>query len=566
MDDTLTRRGAGANSRRIVRVKSGCRTCRIRRVKCDEIRPSCSRCVQTGRTCDGYGIWNSGNQPGQNWLENPSIPAFVHTSVAGLAGPDKQLFEWFIREAIGKFNGVPEFPFWAKAMLQMCTTESVVLHTALAVASAHRAEMINAGCLLISGSRQSQKTAMAESETLQRYNKSIVLLRAELSRQTTASIRVAIASCILFICMEYIRRRFESGYRHLQCGLSLLKQISPRPSTTDPSSSDSGLSTDPLVDVLSRLDIQSKLLKNELHPGLCSQIFGSNEGIPSSFSSLREARHHLNKLLATAHNLELECQKYGPTYNFTNPFELLCGQKCLRNDLVSWTQSFNSLKVNNGALLSQEKLAHDVLPIYHTLAYVITEIALQPGDECVFDKYTKQFKFIVESSKEILNTYLPTILAEMLSGHCTARFSFIADWGLIPPLYFVSLKCRDPRIRRKAIDLLANSLHREGIWDGPTAAVIASEVVRLEEVNLYKDHFQQLHATEGSACAKVITDLLSPTTLPENCRISNIEVCLPDGPTDELSFMGKAKRSDGSFEGFTRYYDGKSWSWKSKHD
>ncbi|GAB7355277.1 hypothetical protein MBLNU459_g5820t2 [Dothideomycetes sp. NU459] len=32
----------------------GCTTCRRRKVKCDEARPSCKRCAQSGRNCEGY--------------------------------------------------------------------------------------------------------------------------------------------------------------------------------------------------------------------------------------------------------------------------------------------------------------------------------------------------------------------------------------------------------------------------------------------------------------------------------------------------------------------------------
>ncbi|PMD57420.1 uncharacterized protein K444DRAFT_53748, partial [Hyaloscypha bicolor E] len=32
--------------------RSGCRTCKIRRVKCDESRPQCERCIKFGTTCD----------------------------------------------------------------------------------------------------------------------------------------------------------------------------------------------------------------------------------------------------------------------------------------------------------------------------------------------------------------------------------------------------------------------------------------------------------------------------------------------------------------------------------
>ncbi|KAE8422164.1 fungal-specific transcription factor domain-containing protein [Aspergillus pseudocaelatus] len=44
---------------------TGCWTCRSRRVKCDEQRPSCQRCHRSGRTCQGYGVrlgWT--NAPG----------------------------------------------------------------------------------------------------------------------------------------------------------------------------------------------------------------------------------------------------------------------------------------------------------------------------------------------------------------------------------------------------------------------------------------------------------------------------------------------------------------------
>jgi Fungal Zn(2)-Cys(6) binuclear cluster domain len=36
------------------KTKTGCKTCRIRRVKCDEGKPNCRRCEIFGVECDGY--------------------------------------------------------------------------------------------------------------------------------------------------------------------------------------------------------------------------------------------------------------------------------------------------------------------------------------------------------------------------------------------------------------------------------------------------------------------------------------------------------------------------------
>lgn len=36
------------------KVRSGCITCKARKVKCDEQKPECGRCSTSGRRCEGY--------------------------------------------------------------------------------------------------------------------------------------------------------------------------------------------------------------------------------------------------------------------------------------------------------------------------------------------------------------------------------------------------------------------------------------------------------------------------------------------------------------------------------
>src|SRR5277367_5744642 len=35
------------------RTKTGCQTCRSRRIKCDEAKPECMKCVKSSRKCEG---------------------------------------------------------------------------------------------------------------------------------------------------------------------------------------------------------------------------------------------------------------------------------------------------------------------------------------------------------------------------------------------------------------------------------------------------------------------------------------------------------------------------------
>ena len=36
------------------RTKTGCQTCRIRRIKCDEGKPECNNCIKSNRKCEGF--------------------------------------------------------------------------------------------------------------------------------------------------------------------------------------------------------------------------------------------------------------------------------------------------------------------------------------------------------------------------------------------------------------------------------------------------------------------------------------------------------------------------------
>ncbi|TGO62856.1 hypothetical protein BOTNAR_0108g00170 [Botryotinia narcissicola] len=61
------------------KVKTGCNNCKNRRVKCDETRPECTKCVRSGRRCDGYPAYNPRNRHA-----NTTLPIAPRPSNAGL--------------------------------------------------------------------------------------------------------------------------------------------------------------------------------------------------------------------------------------------------------------------------------------------------------------------------------------------------------------------------------------------------------------------------------------------------------------------------------------------------
>lgn len=92
--------GITKNSRRGPKSRTGCGTCKIKRLKCDETKPECSNCIKRGLTCPGYQQnlrWSTKYEtirtevePSQNSL-HPSIEhrfATIDPSSFGTAGTE----------------------------------------------------------------------------------------------------------------------------------------------------------------------------------------------------------------------------------------------------------------------------------------------------------------------------------------------------------------------------------------------------------------------------------------------------------------------------------------------
>jgi hypothetical protein len=71
----------------------------------------------------------------------------------------------------------------------------------------------------------------------------------------------------------------------------------------------------------------------------------------------------------------------------------------------------------------------------------------------VFDQYTSEFEQMITLTESLINKP---------RADSTSVLSF--DMNIVPPLFFVALKCRVLRLRQQAVALLKTAPEREGIW------------------------------------------------------------------------------------------------------
>lgn len=195
-------------------------------------------------------------------------------------------------------------------------------------------------------------------------------------------------------------------------------------------------------------------------------------------------------------------------------------------ELTSWAAAFSPLfasRLEDMAFSPRDRTAIATLQMEHINARVLF-LSLFSSSETAFDTFIPQFATIVELAREVVTAdeaaalttarcppppsqcahYRWDDVTSVINGGYAAyhlKPSFTADLGIVPPLFMVATKCREPTLRRQAISLLRSSARREGMWDSELVARIGTWIMELEESSSPSDHLGQ------------------PTTIPEEARV-----------------------------------------------
>ncbi|EFQ25889.1 C6 zinc finger domain-containing protein [Colletotrichum graminicola M1.001] len=434
------------------------------------------------------------------------------------------------------------------------STEPAILYAILAVGAVHEKELARTEPCNFTNEEASecQSSKTADYLSLLYYNKSISLLQPHFTKPGTESTRVALIVCTIFVCLEFMQKRYKNGFLHFGYSLKLLGNLLRNRT--------SAMSSDPADDwfaeEIPRLDLQAALLLNEFYSGAACSVAFIWHQLPQAFQTTRDASHSLDGLLFRAHKL----QRNGSTINLSEDpvdiFELLATQQALRNDLEGWLRCFDVFKARSWSHLSDaEKLVCRRLPIYHTMAHIIANTALNPRNELIFDLYTHQFASVVSHAREILDiiqpssSELPTPAADTPGSHVP---EYAVNIGLSPPLFYTAIKCRVPRIRRQAVELILLGQRHEGIWDAELSARVAREVITIEERGV------QDSPRDGKRDSP---DPLS--TIPNPPRVHRLWIAAPGNQKGDIHLSIQRIQNGEMQETLTRRFDPVNASWTS---
>lgn len=436
-------------------------------MKCDEAKPHCQRCTKSGRRCDGY-------QPA---VRSPLPGALVSSSHTGLfaSAAERRSFYYFQSHACHLLGGYFNASFWGREVIQAAIHYRPIRHLVVALGVAY--EGAEAGGDGIEGMELA----------LQQCNHSIQQLAHPPGTQSAEILYSVLTASILFIYFACVRGRIPEAVRHVMSATKVLRNLDEQESSRAREGTKSPKYPVPLSQLRALLVSvygQLRSMINDIVPEEGTQDLLMTEVRRATiFVSLSEAHAYVERLF---HNVLVFLQDVDrrPPSTVERLCEVVTRHRELCGALESSREALGTLEASLDPSDDRSRRGVTVLRLHQTLLAVRLRI-----------------DFLRPEQREQAFDELETYLEEML-GHCEflaeqdqkeqsaaqkqhqpgrPLYPCISGLGYVNPLYTVAARCRNPAVRKRAVQLLLGCSRREGIWDGPLAGMIASQAQALEE-------------------------------------------------------------------------------------
>lgn len=217
-----------------VRSRSGCTTCKLRKLKCDEAWPVCKRCLRAGRTCR-----RDIAKPPRDHVDLDRITFYTSTSASRSAlskspssHPDST---WNEQRAVAFFHERTAFHIsgcynsahrWFDYLLAVGESEPGIKHCVIALGSLH--EEFEALSNPPYSSYTPLQTLPDTHLAVRQYEKALQLIAAAPSWQNRDT---PLLACLLFAAFDSLRGRPEPALFHRCSGLRILSESNFDPNT-----------------------------------------------------------------------------------------------------------------------------------------------------------------------------------------------------------------------------------------------------------------------------------------------------------------------------------------------
>lgn len=593
------------------KVKTGCLTCKKRRLKCDELKPTCTRCLKSGRAC----LQASSEQDGLKMVHYvPGLPC-PPSDLPGIEEFDRWYLHRFRTKTAIELAGVYCPEIWLRHTVYIALSEPAIRHALVALTA------------LQQQFEQTSDMALAARDIqypLRRYTEAINSLTISMQTARWTFPDTPLIACMLFCAFESMCYHLDSAISHISSGLKILLERQGHGNELDTKFVPPAL----LGAAYTMLDTQTLELGEEsLHP-LQRPQYGRRP-IRVEFESVSEALQGfdelVNSMMHTMHKIDLERSHPSQLPGRTDDIDVMTTFDKLVVDYQSWCNCFDRFVKHRE--LKDWLPAFIKLQLTRILLNINLQVDLREG-EVGFDRFTLQFQAIVDLATEFVlirnhskqrtseRTPQPRNMTdgyeELVVYHCDSDNNslrgghlsmhpcstpFVSDGildsavlknttqlllaqsrsrrkatlvkegkpetelnvipdmqptytfspGIVSNLYVTISRCRDPNVRRQALHLMSRCKRREGLWDSELATRLGGRVVQIEEQRALEIRGGVFETSSAFGDVQII---VSAEQIPNEARVRMIKpTFLPDRRSIERYYLGWPGRFEDADEG-----------------
>ncbi|KAK0722157.1 hypothetical protein B0T26DRAFT_641870 [Lasiosphaeria miniovina] len=435
------------------KVRTGCRTCKSRRVKCDETKPHCLRCTNHGRSCQGYPSQDTVNYSwGELLQKRPIMPALTHRTPSA----DRRALDFYFRVVAPILTEYSDDSFWIQLVAPATEQDAAVRHAVIAISSLYEHSSLERD------TAQLDKT-LENHFAISHYNHAL----REISK--TADENTVLFVCILFVCIEVLNNNKDAAVAHSRHGVRIFNGSRSRSSLWV---------RERLMSMFVRLSIFPTLFdqKSLVFPPFVdaeSDLGGTPTNLDTYRSSIDAIMTRCLRLLRTLgprHGLPLWPD------DWPLPDGVAASQQTLSSLLTTWQNNFSVFELAHPPLHHKTQVLYLIMRMKCLVGHIWMGTCTE-RNETSYDRYLAVFRNIVDLAAQ-------AVVLESgrdRAPQALAKPKFVFDLGYLPILNFVALKCRDLGTRVAALDCMAIlPAAREFLWDSALEICIAWRVVEKE--------------------------------------------------------------------------------------
>lgn len=358
---------------------------------------------------------------------------------------------------------------WTTIILQAAHSEPAVIHAVVALGALHESF----------GNHQDPHAATSEY-AVQHYNRAIGRVVGLNFAKSADHFDIVLMTCILFAAFEALRGHYKPALSHIASGANILAE-------TDPKTGDLRRGFQPrdiFLPTFIRLENQlAEVDEKSPGPNIRSLPDRPLPPLPAAFASIHDALvtfdcfvNRLWRLLGSIGN--------GP---FSEEESSELNQQFV--PLFTYFSEWNAAFDRSGFILSDPGVL--ILEANRQVLQMMQNFT--PGcDETIWDFLTAEFVTLLDCVEQLIPsaTQYGSPDSESSSkqssdtpadSELSPRPTFTFTLGIVAPLYFVSVRCRDPAVRRRALHMLSVCNRKEAIWDSAIATRMAERIIYIEE-------------------------------------------------------------------------------------